>query len=172
VPTAATEESLSSDASSVKQSIERIRLRALDHGLLLLRVGAAGLIWSFHMMRKLGNFPQELREFPDPLGVGHAASFVMALASEGGCSILVAIGLATRLLSLPVVFTMLMVLVLGARGVEGADVQSALLYALPYTVLVLAGGGRWSIDHLLRDRYERLFARFVRRSSRHAGEQG
>lgn len=130
---------------------------ALDAGLLVLRIGLAALIWTFHMGRKLGHVSEELREFPDPLGIGHAPSFVMAIGAEGACSLLVAIGFATRLLSLPIVFTMTMVLVLGARGFEGADVQSALLYALPYVVLVLTGGGRWSVDWLLRARYRRVF---------------
>ncbi|MDI1428664.1 DoxX family protein [Polyangium sorediatum] len=138
-----------------------LRARSLDLGLLVLRVGSAALIWTFHMVRKLADFDHELRAFPDPLGVGHAASFVMALGAEGVCSLLVALGLATRLSSLPIVFTMMMVLVLGARGFEGADVQSAILYALPYVVLVLTGPGRWSLDHRLRDRWDHLGARLA-----------
>jgi putative oxidoreductase len=140
--------------------------RSRDLGLALLRVGLAALVWKFHMARKLGNISEELREFPDPLGVGHAPSFVMAVGAEGLCSLLVAVGFATRLLSLPIVFTMLMVLVLGARGFEGADVQSALLYGLPYIVLALTGPGRWSIDWMLRERYARIFTRFARRPRR------
>ncbi|MDF2696304.1 MAG: DoxX family protein [Labilithrix sp.] len=140
--------------------------RALDLGLLLLRVGAAALIWNFHMARKLVSFSEELHSFPDPLGIGHAPSFAMALGSEGLCSILVAFGIATRLLSLPIIFTMLMVLVLGARGFEGADVQSALLYALPYTALVLTGAGRWSVDWVLRARWDCLIDRLVKAGAR------
>ncbi|MDI1479244.1 DoxX family protein [Polyangium sp. y55x31] len=152
-------------------SMAALRARSLDLGLLLLRVGAAALIWTFHMARKLADFSHELREFPDPLGVGHAASFVMALGSEGLCSILVALGLATRLSSLPIVFTMMMVLVLGARGFEGADVQSALLYALPYVALVLTGPGRWSLDHRLQGRWDRLVARLAPRAWGHHGDE-
>ncbi|MDI1444327.1 DoxX family protein [Polyangium sp. 6x1] len=142
-------------------SMAALRARSLDLGLLFLRVSSAALIWTFHMARKLGDFDHELRTFPDPLGVGHATSFVMVFGAEGLCSLLVAIGLATRLSSLPIVFTMMMVLVLGARGFEGADVQSALLYAVPHVVLVLTGPGRWSLDHRLRDRWDRLGARLA-----------
>ena len=66
---------------------------------------------------------------------------------------------------------MTMVLVLGARGFEGADVQSALLYALPYAVLTLTGPGRWSVDHLLRARWATVVDRLgfaARRGSRAA----
>jgi putative oxidoreductase len=134
-----------------------------DAGLLVLRIGAAAMIWTFHMRPKLAHFDQELASFPDPMGVGHTASFVLALVSEGLCSLVVASGFLTRLASLPIVFTMAMVLLLAGRGVEGADAQSALLYALPYLVLVLSGPGRWSIDHLLLPRYEALWGRLRRR---------
>ena len=110
-------------------------------------------------LRKLADIPGELRAFPDPLGIGHAPSFVMALGAEAVCSLFVAVGLTTRLASLPIVLTMLMVLVLGSLGYEGADVQSALLYGLPYIVLVCTGPGRWSLDHLLRARYQRILDR-------------
>lgn len=142
------------------------RRSMFDHGLLLLRVGLAVLVWTFHMGRKLADVPTELREFPDPLGIGHATSFLLALGSEGLCSILVALGLATRFASLSVAFTMAMVLVLAARGFEGADVQSALLYALPYTALVLTGAGRWLLDYVFGARYARAWARLTRRHER------
>jgi putative oxidoreductase len=129
-----------------------LRTRGADLGLLALRVGTALLVWRFHVLRKLADLGSELQSFPDPLGIGHAPSLVMALAAEGGCSLLVAIGFATRLMSLPVVFTMLMVLFLAARGFEGADLQSALLYALPYVAIALAGPGYYSLDHRLARR--------------------
>jgi putative oxidoreductase len=130
-----------------------------DAGLLVLRVGAAAMIWTFHMRPKLAHFDHELTSFPDPMGVGHTASFALALLSEGVCSLLVASGLLARLASLPIVFTMAIVLLLAARGFEGSDVQSALLYALPYVVIALTGPGRWSLDHHLLTRYAQLWRR-------------
>lgn len=135
--------------------------KARELGLLAQRIGAGLLIWTFHMRPKLLRFDEELREFPDPLGIGAPASLALALLSEGLCSVLVALGLLTRLAALPVVFTMLMVLTMAARGFEGADVQSALLYALPYATLVATGPGRYSCDHRLLERYRRLYARFI-----------
>jgi len=133
---------------------------ARDLGLLALRLGAGALIWNYHMRPKLAHFDLELAHFPDPMGVGHAASFILALLSEGACSIFVAVGLLTRLASLPIVFTMVVVLFLAAGGLEGADVQAALLYALPYTVIILTGPGRWSLDHRLAPWYAARWNRF------------
>jgi putative oxidoreductase len=130
-----------------------VKERATDAGLLLLRIGAFAMIAAFHVRPKLAHFDDELQGFPDPLGIGHGPSFVLALLSEGGCALLVAAGIGTRAATLPIVFTMIMVLVLGARGFEGADVQSALLYALPYAALALLGPGSWSLDARLASRY-------------------
>ena len=132
-----------------------------DVGLLVLRLGAGALIWTFHMRPKLLHFSEEVREFPDPLGIGSAASFALALLAEGLCSVLVAAGFMTRLAALSVAFTMLMVLVMAARGFEGADVQAALLYTLPYATLIMTGPGRYSVDHRLRASYRRLHERVV-----------
>ena len=156
-----------SDARAPRRQARRA---SRDVGLLFLRLGPAALLWSFHVLRKLADIPGELRAFPDPLGIGHAPSFVMALGAEAVCSLFVAVGLTTRLASLPIVLTMLMVLVLGSLGYEGADVQSALLYALPYTVLVCTGPGRWLLDHLLRARYQRILDRVTLTVARLRGE--
>lgn len=137
-----------------------------DVGLLWLRVGAALLIWTFHMRPKLRDFEHELTSFPDPLGVGHGPSFILALLSEGVCSLVVALGLMARAASLPIVFTMSMVILLSVRGFAGADVQSALLYALPYSVILLVGPGRISADYRLRDRYAALLSRAANGSRR------
>lgn len=115
------------------------------------------------MRPKLVHFDDELQHFPDPIGIGHAPSFLLALLSEGACSVLVALGLATRFAAVPIVFTMIMVLSLALRGFEGADVQAALLYALPYCALGLLGPGRYSLDHLFRHRYTALFERLATR---------
>jgi putative oxidoreductase len=153
------------------QDAERIELPFADKlalvrdvGLLWLRVGAAGLIWTFHMRPKLREFDHELGSFPDPLGIGHGPSFILALLSEGVCSLVVALGFAARAASLPIVFTMTMVLLLAVRGFAGADVQAALLYALPYSVILLVGPGKISVDFHLRGRYAALWTRVARRS--------
>jgi putative oxidoreductase len=138
---------------------EKLATRATHVGLLALRLGAFAMILAYHVRPKVLHFDAEMSAFPDPLGVGHQESFLLALASEGGCAALVAIGVAARAASLPVVFTMAMVLVLGARGFEGADVQLALLYAFPYVTIALLGPGRYSVDARLAARYQALLGR-------------
>jgi putative oxidoreductase len=144
--------------------LDEVKTKAADVGLLVLRVAAFSLILAYHVRPKLQHFDAEMADFPDPLGVGHQASFLLALISEGGCSALACLGLLTRLMSLPVVFTMGMVLMLGARGFAGADVQLALLYALPYLTLALLGPGAYSLDARLSSRYEAMLGRLWARA--------
>lgn len=148
-------------AGGPPRDLAALRARSLDVGLLILRLGSLAMIAAYHVRPKLLHFREELATFPDPLGLGHAPSFILALLSEGICSVMVAAGLLTRLSCLPILFTMGMVLVLGARGFAGADTQAALLYALPYLTLVFTGPGSHSLDSRLQGFYERHFHRFL-----------
>jgi putative oxidoreductase len=150
------------------ERLELARRRAGDFGLLVLRLGAFLMIATYHVRPKLAHFAVEAANFPDPFGLGHSASFLLALVSEGGCAVLVAVGIATRAASLPILFTMATVLLLATRGFAGADVQAALLYALPYAALALLGPGTYSVDaklaHVYLSMWERLRPRVSRSS--------
>jgi putative oxidoreductase len=119
-----------------------------DVGLLLLRVGIGGLLAFGHGLGKVekifaGNF-----EFGDPIGIGAAASLVLAAFAEFVCSLAVAAGLWTRWSAVPPVVTM----VVAAFVVHAADPwgrkELAVLYLVAFTVLILTGSGRFSVDAL------------------------
>ncbi len=120
-------------------------------GLLLLRIGASALMLT-HGLPKLtkmlaGNFA-----FGDPLGLGSGASLVLAVLAEVGCSLLILVGAGTRLAALPLVVTMLVAaLIVHADDAFGKK-ELPLLYLLIYTVLLLAGSGKYSVDALLNRR--------------------
>jgi putative oxidoreductase len=123
--------------------------KTADLGLLTLRLGAGGLMAYGHGWGKLTSFSQHAAGFPDPLGVGHAASLVLTIFAELVCSLAVAAGFATRLSAIPVVFTMIVAAFVVNAGHPFGDKELALLYCLPFLALVLAGGGRYSLDRLL-----------------------
>ncbi len=81
---------------------------SLDFGLLLLRVLlAAGLLT--HGIAKIANFSALSTSFLDPLGIGVLPALLGAIFAEVVCSILVLIGLWTRLTVLPLIFTFIVV---------------------------------------------------------------
>lgn len=119
--------------------------------LLLLRVGFGGMMAFGH---GLGKASLDASKFPDPLGIGNAASLYGAVFSELVCGVLVAVGLLTRLACIPLIFAMLVAaFVVHASGPfflpgQGAK-EPAVMYALVFLGILLLGPGRWSIDHAL-----------------------
>lgn len=118
-------------------------------GLLLLRIGVAGMLLVGHGVPKMANFSNMVDTFPNPAGFGSAASLVLAIGAEVICAGLVAIGLLTRWAAVPVA----VMLGTAAFLVHGADPweakEFALIYAVPFLTLFLTGAGRFSVDHRL-----------------------
>ncbi len=90
--------------------------------------------------------------FPDPLGIGSTASLGLATFGELVCPLLVAIGLKTRLATLPVVVTMLVAAFVQHAGDPWGERELAALYAAAFATLALTGSGAYSLDALLRSR--------------------
>ncbi len=122
---------------------------AQDLGLLVLRVGASGMM-CVHGLDKWMHFESTAAEFEKirPAGLPGGLAAAMAIASELGCALLTAAGLKSRWAASPLVFTMCV----AAFQVQSAggffDMELALLYALVFATLVLTGAGRFSLDML------------------------
>lgn len=121
-------------------------------GLLILRIGIGGFMLVAHGWGKLVGFSDLAQRFPDPLGIGSTLSLALAVFAEVVCALLLIVGLGTRLAAVPFLITMLV----AAFVVHGADPwakkEFALLYAIPALSLILTGGGRFSLDALIRSR--------------------
>lgn len=122
--------------------------KQIDVGLLLLRV-AFGCFMLVHGIQKLLGFSTLSEVFPDPIGLGSQLSLIMAIGAEVGCSLLLILGLGTRLATLPLAFTMIIAVVV----VHGADPwkmkELAAIYLAAYAVIFVTGPGRISLDHKL-----------------------
>ncbi|MBF7091039.1 DoxX family protein [Flavobacterium sp. ALJ2] len=122
---------------------------SVDFIILIIRLSIATLM-LFHGLPKLNTLLAggEI-QFPDPLGVGSAFSLALAVFAEVICSFLIAIGLATRLASIPLIVTML-VAVFVVHGADPIDVKEmATLYLLFYLLLFVTGSGKFSIDNFI-----------------------
>jgi len=102
-----------------------------------------------HGWGKLMSFGEKSGSFPDPLGIGNAASLSGAVFSEVFCALLVVIGLGTRLAVWPLVFTMLVAAFLVHADDPWNRKEFALLYVFPFLALAFTGAGRFSIDALI-----------------------
>lgn len=121
----------------------------LHFAVLILRVSFA-IFMMVHGYQKL----QELIaggeiQFGDPIGVGPYASLVLAVFAEFICSILLLIGLGTRLAVIPLIITMVVALFI-VHGADGFDQKEmALHYLVVYLFLLISGSGKYSVDHLI-----------------------
>lgn len=118
---------------------------SLALGLLALRLGFGGLMLT-HGIPKLMNYSTLATQFPDPIGMGSQVSLLLAIGAEVGCSLLLILGLFTRLATLPLIITMLV----AALIVHGADPfakkEAALTFLISYVTLLMTGPGRYALD--------------------------
>ena len=117
----------------------------LDILVLLLRVSIAAFMIT-HGWPKLSKLLAggEI-QFGNPIGLGPALSLILVVFSEVFCSILIGIGLGTRLASIPLMITMFV----AAFVSHGADPfrrkEVALLYILFYLALLVIGSRKYSV---------------------------
>ena len=104
---------------------------SMDFGVLLLRLGV-GAMMLVHGIPKLGMLISgNWAAFQDPLGIGNFLSLLLCVGAEFGCSILIFLGLFTRLASLLLIINMCVALFLGRTGARrhlSADLPDPLLH--------------------------------------------
>jgi putative oxidoreductase len=120
-------------------------------GLLLLRVAIGGLM-LVHGVQKINGFSELADNFGDPIGLGSRVSLILAIGAEVGCSLLLIVGLATRLAAIPLAFTMIVAHFIVHAEDAWTKKELSAVYLSVYLALVLAGPGRFSLDHLIMRR--------------------
>lgn len=123
-----------------------LNLKNTDIALILLRVGVGGLMLTHGIPKLINLFDSNPVRFGDPIGIGMEASLALTVFSEVICSIMIIIGLGTRLAAIPLFFTMGVAFFI----VHGADPfknkELALFFMIVYLVLFLTGSGKYSLD--------------------------
>ncbi|WP_340153050.1 DoxX family protein [uncultured Marivirga sp.] len=117
--------------------------------LLILRL-AGGLMMLTHGYPKFMKLLSGDFSFADPIGLGEEVSLFATVFAEFICSILVVLGLYTRLASVPVLFTMLIAALVVHGGDPFGKQELGLLYAAVFSVTALNGGGNYSLDKIIR----------------------
>lgn len=118
----------------------------VDVVLLIIRVGigAMMLVHGFPKLQMLlagGEI-----QFPGVMGLSPAISLGLAVFAEFLCSVLLIIGLGTRLASIPLIITMMVAVFLIHANDPFANQELGLHYLLSYVVLLILGGGKFSVD--------------------------
>ncbi|MBX3442179.1 MAG: DoxX family protein [Planctomyces sp.] len=117
-------------------------------GLLTLRVAISGLM-LVHGLQKATAFSDLQDKFPDPLGMGSQLSLIAAIGAEVGCSLLLILGLGTRLAAIPLALTMVVALFVVHAEDPWKVKELAAVYLCVYASLILTGAGEFSLDRFV-----------------------
>lgn len=119
-----------------------------DFGMLLMRLGAGGMILTHGFPKLMRFFGDEPIQFMDFLGLGSAVSLALAVFAEFICAILIMIGFKTRLATIPLIFTMLTAAFVAHGSDPFGRKELPLLYCVIFIAILIFGGGKFSIDGL------------------------
>ena len=117
--------------------------------LLFFRVLTAAMMLTHGIPKLQRLMSGEEIKFADPYGLGPAASFVLVIFAEFICSILVALGLATRLAVIPLMITMATAVIFAHADDPFGVKEKPLLFLLIFALLFVFGSGRYSVDRVL-----------------------
>jgi putative oxidoreductase len=119
-----------------------------DFALLVLRVWLGLDLFFRHGVEKITHFSQMSAHFPDPVHIGPRLSLVYALLSDGICSLLVVLGLATRFAALIIVINLSVAFTLvhhfATSGPRSGELP--LVFLGGFLAVLIAGPGRYSVD--------------------------
>lgn len=120
-----------------------------DWTLLLIRILSGLGMYSLHGVRKWNRlFTSEGPiDFADPIFLGPEITLYLAIFSEVICALLLVFGFRTRIVVLPLIATMLVIIFRVHWSDTLADQESPVLYLLLFLILLVWGGGKYSVDH-------------------------
>lgn len=124
-----------------------LMLPSVDYGLLFLRISIAALMLGHGIPKLFKLFGQEEISFADPYGIGAVATLTLVVFAEVICSILIAVGLATKLAALVLSLTMAGAFFIIHANDPFQNKELALIYLVVYVFIGIVGSGKYALDH-------------------------
>ena len=119
-------------------------------GLLVLRVGMAGLLLCAHGWTKITHFAGMAKSFPDPLHVGSTMSFWLVVLAEVLCTTLLALGLFSRAAVIPIIGFLSVAFFIHHAHDPWNKREMAIVYLVPFVALFFTGPGNFALDAWIR----------------------
>ena len=121
---------------------------AFNTALLVLRLGF-GILMAHHGYQKFSNYHQTEGFMMNFMGIGKSASTALVIFAELFCSILIILGLFTRLACIPLIIVCF-VIVFKATGADYfGKSEIGVLYLTTFVALLFTGAGKISVDHMI-----------------------
>jgi putative oxidoreductase len=122
---------------------------SIDLGLLILRLCCA--LMFLHGWGKFTEFSDGASEWPDPFHVGPVVSKGLTVFAELFCTLLVVLGLFTRLALIPLIICMIVIIFVMHAGEPFGEKELGVHYLLAYLTLLFTGPGKYSVDGVMRN---------------------
>lgn len=119
---------------------------ALNLGLLFLRLFLGINLFLHHGLEKIMHYSHMSAHFPDPIHIGSQWSLLYALLSDAICSVLVVLGLGTRVAALIVAVNLGVVFSLVHHFPWTGHGELISVYFGGFLALVFTGAGSYSFD--------------------------
>ena len=121
---------------------------AFNTAMLFLRITAGGLM-LVHGYDKMVHFNETASHMMNFMGIGAKPTTALVIFAEFFCSLLVILGLFTRLACIPLIICMGVALFKAHNGEFFGDGQVAALFLICFIVLLLVGAGKVSVDSMI-----------------------
>lgn len=118
---------------------------AFNFGMLVLRV-VLGLLVASHGYAKLIKFSTLKYKFMNFMHLGSTTSLSLIIFAELVCGILLALGLFTRLASIPIIIGMAVVVFMASGGDIFGTGERGMMYLAAAVTVLFCGPGRISVD--------------------------
>lgn len=118
-------------------------------GLLWLRILVASFMLTHGAPKLMRLLSSEEIQFMNFMGMGPTVSFGLAVFAEFFCSVLLMLGLFTRLATIPLIVTMSTAAFVAHAADPFGTKERALLYLVVFVMLLITGGGRYSLDQII-----------------------
>jgi putative oxidoreductase len=119
-----------------------------DLGLLLTRIAFGATMIYAHGWNKLINYETKFHSFPDVIGIGNEASYILVTYFETIGALAIILGLYTRFHALGLAITMFVGFAIAHNMnlVGDNSGEKAFIYGFGFLLLFLNGAGKYSID--------------------------
>jgi putative oxidoreductase len=122
---------------------------AFNFAMLLQRVVVGLMLLIAHGLPKISNFNEMSRTFFDPFQIGHRNTLLLSIFAEVFCSMLLVLGLFTRIAAFIIVLNLSCAVFLYHKGQPLRNVELGIIYLTSVFSILLLGPGRVSVDGMM-----------------------
>ena len=122
---------------------------AFNFAMLIQRVVTGLLLLIGHGLPKISNFSELSTNFYDPFRISHRGSLILVILAELFCSMLLVLGLFTRIVAFIIVINLSVAVFIYHNGQPLKNVDLGAIYLTNVFTIMILGPGRISVDGMM-----------------------